>query len=138
MKIIFSRSSTIGSLLIRGGTWSVWSHCGIFTHEDTVIDSTMEHGVSERPVLEWTKDISAYDVIDVDCPNPQDAIKWARTQIGKAYDWTAIIGFGFHREWNKDDKWFCSEFVEAALTQGGRKRWRNPRRITPQQTWNAQ
>lgn len=53
-----------------------------------------------------------------------------------AYDWTAIFGMLLQRNWQEQDSWFCSELVEAALTAGGRQRFRDDvSRITPHQTW---
>ena len=41
-----------------------------------------------------------------------------KTQIGKPYDWRAIIAFGFgNRDWRSTDAWFCSELqIWAAET----------------------
>lgn len=40
------------------------------------------------------------------------AYQWARTQIGKPYDLSAVFGIGFGgRDWRQDDAWFCSELV---------------------------
>lgn len=36
-------------------------------------------------------------------------------QIGKPYDWEAIIAFAVHRNWRMHDAWFCSELIAAAL-----------------------
>jgi uncharacterized protein YycO len=57
----------------------------------------------------------------VDCPDAvlAEALKWALTQIGKPYDWTAIYGMAFRRDWHEDSKWFCSEFVEGAFDAAG-------------------
>lgn len=40
-------------------------------------------------------------------------------QIGKPYDWTAIWGFAFDRDWRQDDAWICSEAICAALEHSG-------------------
>jgi hypothetical protein len=37
------------------------------------------------------------------------------TQLGKPYDKTAIVAFAFHRDWQEEDSWFCSEMQAAAL-----------------------
>jgi hypothetical protein len=38
-----------------------------------------------------------------------------RTQIGKPYDHSAILGFALDRDWRQPDSWFCSELIAAAL-----------------------
>jgi hypothetical protein len=36
-------------------------------------------------------------------------------QIGRPYDYEAIMGFIFNRDWRETDSWICSELVAAAL-----------------------
>lgn len=36
-------------------------------------------------------------------------------QIGRPYDYEAILGFVFNRDWRETDSWICSELVMAAL-----------------------
>lgn len=36
-------------------------------------------------------------------------------QLGKEYDYEAILGFMFGRNWRETDSWICSELVAAAL-----------------------
>ena len=134
--ILFSRSRTLGSLLIRSATWSRWSHVCLATPDGTAIEATAAHGVQE---------VDVYDVIDrssmvalgrVWCPDVPAAIAWARRQVGKPYDYFGALGLGLHREWQQDDKWWCSELVEAALAKGGNLRFRHDlQRVTPQHSW---
>ena len=42
-----------------------------------------------------------------------------KTQIGKPYDHSAILGFALDRDWRQSDSWFCSELVAAALEKAG-------------------
>jgi hypothetical protein len=44
---------------------------------------------------------------------------FARTQIGKPYDWTAILALLMDRDWRDSGAWFCSELVVAALEAVG-------------------
>jgi hypothetical protein len=53
-------------------------------------------------------------------------------QIGKPYDWRAIVGFAFNRNWRHPDSWFCSELIAAALEHANIVRFATPaNRITP-------
>lgn len=36
-------------------------------------------------------------------------------QLGKPYDWSAILGFAFNRNWRDPRKWYCSELQAAAM-----------------------
>lgn len=40
-------------------------------------------------------------------------------QIGKPYDWRAILAFAFARDWRETDSWFCSELAAWACEQSG-------------------
>ena len=40
-----------------------------------------------------------------------------RAQIGKPYDFEAILGIVAQRDWRKDKAWMCSELVAAGLCQ---------------------
>ena len=112
IKIFFSDSDKIGAKLIRAATWSEYSHVGLIDSvNNTVIDSRFSAGgVSEYPIDELYSQYprilvtALYDV-------PHSAIDIARTQIGKKYDWTALAGLWMHRDWQRDDSWFCSELV---------------------------
>ena len=47
------------------------------------------------------------------------AYAWALTQNGKPYDFSAISGIAFDRNWHADEKWFCSELVAVAFEKAG-------------------
>lgn len=40
-------------------------------------------------------------------------------QVGKEYDYEAILGFVFARDWRETDSWICSELIAAALEKSG-------------------
>jgi hypothetical protein len=51
---------------------------------------------------------------------PESIIDIAMTQEGKPYDWAGIFGLVLReRNWEDDDKWFCSELVAWSFKQGG-------------------
>lgn len=136
MQVVYCRRLNLGSLLLRTGMWSSWSHCAIVTPDRTVLEASAFHGVVERPFAEFIADKSASSRKTIEVPNDAAAIAWARRQVGKPYDWLGAVGLALHREWQQDDSWFCSEFVEAAAVQGGRQRFVNQaRRVTPQSSW---
>ncbi|HXN99568.1 MAG TPA: hypothetical protein VN881_10875 [Candidatus Acidoferrales bacterium] len=49
----------------------------------------------------------------------EQAYEWALTQVGKAYDYSAIAGIALDRNWRDGSRWFCSELVAMAFEQVG-------------------
>jgi hypothetical protein len=45
------------------------------------------------------------------------AFQAASSQIGKPYDFSAILGIAFNRNWRDRRRWFCSELVAWAFEQ---------------------
>lgn len=138
LRVIYLRAPNLATPLIRARFWSEWSHCGIVTPDGTVIEATAWHGVREVPLRDVLARASRYEFVDIDCPYPTMGIAWARSQIGKPYDWFGALGIGFNRNWQDDDRWFCSELLEAAVLRAGRVRFREGvYRIDPQTSWAA-
>ena len=137
--IFFSDSDRIAAKAIKLLTWSDWSHCGLIDVDNrTVIDSRFcAKGVTEYSLtdlyINYPK-IKRFRLIN----HGEKALEAMRSQIGKPYDWTALIGNIGRRNWAENDSWFCSELVAWACLQEGRKLvnkdlWR----ITPQDLWQA-
>lgn len=140
MRVIFCRKSTLGSWLIRAFTWSRWSHCMIVEGPGTIIDATFTHGgVRRRALLAAVAETSAREEVHIPLTDDQEfaALTWLASQLGKPYDWTAIVGIFFRQTgWAEPDAWFCSELLEAALRAAGRPRFRDDiSRITPRDSW---
>lgn len=137
MHIVFARKRTLGSWLIRLATWSRWSHCAVLDG-DHVIDATFKHGVARRRMADWSAEYPEQCVLHVPVPAEQAAKEWLRQQVGKAYDWSAVLGFITRADWADDESWFCSELVEAAIRAGGRHRVRaDVSRVTPELVWTV-
>lgn len=136
MRAIYSRSLMPGSFVICALTWSKWSHCGVVTPDGTVIEAAAFHGVREISASEFLAGKTSTLIREIPVPDDAAAIAFARTQVGKPYDYLGVAGIGLHRDWQQDDRWFCSELVEAAAAAGGRPRFINDaRRVTPQESW---
>lgn len=120
-RLIFSRSHGVFSPLVRAVTWSDWSHCGILTKDNTVVESAFKlGGVVETPYALFTERVDSYTIVEMDCRDAQAIIDAARSQIGKPYDWTGLFGILFHnRNWQEEDKWWCSELIAWAFEQAG-------------------
>jgi len=136
LPLLFSRSHTLPALAIRLVTWGTWSHVAIQTPRQTVLQATWSKGVEEVPFDAFVRKASHWFALLVELPDPAGAIAWGRSQIGKPYDIWGALGLGFHRDWQADDAWWCSEFVEMALAHGGRPRFRTGlSRVTPEHSW---
>lgn len=124
------------SWAIRTCTWSNWSHVGLVDGPD-VIEAVALRGVVRTPLVERQQADARWTVVELPCANPAGVIAAARSQIGKPYDYTAVLGLGLHREWQASDCWFCSELVAWAFDHAGCPLFRGDalRRVTPQHLW---
>lgn len=134
MKLLFSRRHHPGSYLIRMVTWSEWSHVDIILPDGGLIGAAAPHGVIEMTSELRVAMASHAAVMDVPC---RTVFSWLLSQLGTPYDWLGVAGLGMHRDWQEDDKWFCSEFVARAMKEGGFEPFQPGvmQRITPQHLW---
>jgi hypothetical protein len=137
LRVIYVRSNSIGGWLIRlGSWWDQWSHCGIVTPENTVINARAFHGVVEEPMDEFLARYKAHAIVEIAAPEPSRGIEWARKQLGCGYDYGAILGFIFREPFDDEVRWQCVELTECALIFAGRNRFRRPsERITVAQSY---
>ena len=122
MLILFKRASCGGLLdkLIAFFSHSRYAHTEITF--DNYTTETFSSDISDgvRFIDKGGTNFWAYDIIQVDLSQESkelwiDAIRWARSQLGKKYDFAGALGFVF--PWVKDDTndWFCSEICTAIL-----------------------
>lgn len=135
MRVLFCTSKLPGAVLIRAVTWSPWSHVAL-VDGDEVIEATWP-AVRVAPLAEVIAAHSAHVIVDLPCLSPAEVIKAARSQVGKPYDLTALFGLLMRRDWQEEDRWFCSELVAWAFSQSGSPLFRADalHRITPQLLW---
>lgn len=135
MRVLFCTSKLPGAVLIRAVTWSQWSHVAL-VDGDEVIEATWP-AVRVAPLAGVIAAHSAHVIVDLPCHSPAEVIKAARSQVGKPYDLTALFGLLMHRDWQEEDRWFCSELVAWAFAQGGSPLFRSEalHRVTPQLLW---
>lgn len=135
MRVLFCTSKLPGAVLIRAVTWSKWSHVALIDG-DEVIEATWPV-VRVAPLADVIAKHSAHVIVDLPCACPEFVIEAARSQVGKPYDLTALFGLLMHRDWQEEDRWFCSELVAWAFSQGGSPLFRADalHRVTPQLLW---
>lgn len=118
-KILFSTNQLPGSIAIRVGTWSRFSHCDLIVGNGSrIIGAAPFCGVAESPIekrLESSRHWAIYEVETWQAPVEAAA----REQLGKPYDWLGCLGIVFHRDWHKDSRWFCSELIAHAFSVAG-------------------
>ena len=137
MKILFCRSRAPLSVLIRWMTWSSWSHVALVTPEGVAYEATGK-GVSKGPIAHLVSRYQTVEVQEVRIPAPDKVIAFLEAQLGKPYDFSALFGFMFRRDWAENDKWFCSELVASALLDSGIAIVCKPtNRITPQDLYES-
>lgn len=136
ISLLFSTSYHPMSMVIRACTWSNWSHVALIDGDD-VIEATALAGVRRYPVVLAINHAKRWGIVDLPSRNPQMVIAAAASQIGKPYDYSAILGIGLHRDWQMDDRWFCSELIAWSFAQAGESLVRSEvlRRVTPQHLW---
>jgi len=91
-------------------------------------------GVQSNQLSEVISDSSKYIIYELDLEDEQKAENFLLLQIGKDYDISALFGIFLHRDWQKDNKWFCSELLAKSIIESGSpfipSKYLN--RITPQ------
>ena len=129
IKIFFANSNTLTSWLIRLFTFSKYSHVGFINKlTNTVLDSDSSNNVvTEYPLNKLYKNCSKVYILPLDIPNV--SYYKALLELGKEYDYHGVIDLPFKRNWQEDDKWFCSELVAYTLLDF--ITIKNQHRITP-------
>lgn len=136
IQLLFTRRRMIGSLLIRGITWSAFSHVEIVV-DDQVIGANMFGGVTLTPLKERLEKSSYAALVAMPCPDAEAVKAAALSKLGAGYDYLGLLGILFHANWLQvTGRYFCSEFVAWAFSQGGTPLLRAElARVTPQHLW---
>lgn len=139
LRLLFSTNNLPGSIAIRWFSWSDWSHVDVLSPCGTLaVGAHPWAGVREYNVAEVKQRNRAWALVEYTCPG-EPAYRYARTQIGKPYDYGAIFNFiGMGRKWECPDRWMCSELGYAAANQDGCSLLRRPPdRVTPQNLFES-
>jgi hypothetical protein len=110
--------------VVRYFQYGFWpSHVEAILPDGNLLGATFLDGgvVIRKPGYDAGK-VLQDGVIELDATPEQEALFYAflHDQVGKPYDWTAIISYLFPwRDWQEDDSWECSELQSAALSHCG-------------------
>jgi uncharacterized protein YycO len=107
------------SQLIRLQTWSDYSHAAFILDEGgSLIEAWQGKGVWETRLKDW-EGVERYTVRGMTPEEWNAALKFAREQLGKGYDYPGVFGFVARADIENKDRWFCSELVFAACLKAG-------------------
>jgi uncharacterized protein YycO len=112
----FVTQKSLGSSLIRWGTHSDFSHVDVVLFDGRLLgarNDTAVPGVCIRPAN--YAPFTRRQTVIVPTQEDRAFYSFLVDQLGKPYDWKAIVGFAVDRNWRDPDSWFCSELVAAAL-----------------------
>ncbi|MDX1532664.1 MAG: hypothetical protein R3230_00500 [Nitrosopumilaceae archaeon] len=134
MHIHFCKSNGIAGLIIRFFTFSKWNHVAIQIG-DNVYEAT-PLGVKRIPNYGFMQGWSRVTTINLEGLDESAAKKFLDKQLGKPYDWLALVALPFRKSWQSSKRWFCSELVSQALIHAGVREFKiDPWRITPRDLW---
>lgn len=106
--------------MIRWQTNGEYSHAAIQLPDGRIIEAWHNPPkVRLRYKLSDWSNVEAYDVVGMDAARWNEAVDWARKQIGKGYDFGGVARFITRWRKEQDEKWFCSELVFEAIRRGG-------------------
>lgn len=137
MKILFCRSHGFVSWAIRIFTWSRWGHVAVLAPDNMTVYEAVWPRVHKTTLATLHKEEAVIQAVEMHLLRPEAAIQWLEQQVGKPYDWKALFGFVFHRDWASPKKWFCSELAAMAWDKGGSPLFRRNAvfRISPGMLW---
>ena len=121
IRLLFSRQPTIWSYAIRQFQQSPFSHVALLLPGGTY-QARFWSGVTLEPTIATLLNTSQHSTGHAIATVPADPAKveeFCRWQLRKPYDWRAVLGIGFRRDWRDDRAWFCSELAAAALEHAG-------------------
>jgi hypothetical protein len=123
LQIQFRRANNFSSDLIGWFGADKWSHVDYVLPDGTLLGARWDKvggqpsGVHVRPrdydkervAEKWT----VQKIVEDD--KEQKFRELALQQVGKPYDWEAIVSFAINRDWRQDTSWFCSELITWLL-----------------------
>lgn len=114
--------TSLTSRLIRWRTWSDISHTSAFLPGG--LDQVIEAWGGSVARRHWTRSHTPgtrIDLFRVACSLAQQHrfYEFLHQQVGKPYDYFAILGFATRARLQSNQAWFCSELVFAAALAAG-------------------
>ena len=118
MYLLFSTTSNIASKFIRLVTWGNYSHVEALDKDGFLTGAEFPKGGVSQPYQKRFELATKCRLVKVDIADTEAFYKFLYAQIGKPYDWKAIFGYLFRKNWDQDNEWFCSELIAKAAIEG--------------------
>lgn len=109
----FSTTRSPISWIVRKHEKSQFSHVSLVLPDGRLLGSVLFRGVCILPGKTY-KIYKDFEVLASD-----DVLKFAISQIGKPYDYKALLGFFLKSNWNDENAWTCSEFIAWSFMKAG-------------------
>lgn len=136
MNVYFCRSKGLASWIIRTFTMSRWNH-GAIEIDGVVWQATASKGVHVVDLETLAHHYHDIECVPVEVPNKQAAKDFLRAQLGKPYDWGAVLGMFFRADWHDSESWYCFELIAGALEKGERVMKLPQHRVHARDLWVA-
>lgn len=135
MKLLFKNENTFMSAATRFFTFGRWSHVAVMDGAEII--EAVTSGVRVNTWDNVIDEASDYSIVNFPLADETAFIKAVRSQVGKPYDTTAVLGMVLRRNWQDEDKWFCSELPAWAAEKTGQPFFRSDamHRVTPEHWW---
>jgi uncharacterized protein YycO len=112
----FSRADGVVSRLIAWFNFGQFSHVAIQLADGSIIEAL---ATPNAVVCHRRDDYPVTVTVTMPCPAKDEAVAWLLEQVGKPYDFSGIGGFLTRRDWQKPERWFCSELAAAFCERAG-------------------
>lgn len=120
VQIMFSTQTDWVSRLIRFFTWSMFSHVDVILPPgQMLIGATASSGVRVIDIKKQKRKASKWSIYEFECIDEKMFYHLVSSEGAKPYDFNGIIGMLFRKNWQRDDRWFCSELVAWASAKAG-------------------
>lgn len=122
IRLRFVTSHDIVSAAIRAAEYGFWaSHVEAIMPDGKLLGAHFRGGVLARDPNYDTGTRTNEMIVKVETTPEIEAAfhDFLVSQVGKAYDITAIEGLVARRNWQEPDSWFCSELICAGLVHAG-------------------
>jgi hypothetical protein len=140
MIAIHCRSNTPSSWLVRFFCWSPWSHLILLHPNGWDTYEAVWPRVKKSTLPEVLAVNGTCHAVDYECEDPEAAMEWCASQVGKPYDLFAVFGHVVRlvrRIQRGARAWFCTDFGAMAFEKGRSPKFRPSLvgRITPWDWW---
>lgn len=118
MRILLFKGKGLISRLIQWQTRGSYSHAAILFDDGVLIEAVEGRGVRKRG-YDPAEGADEFEIVNLRLDRMPRLRDFAEKQVGKGYDYLAILRFIDRERMPENDKWFCSELAFAALKEAG-------------------